>query len=318
MTYGRTSPTILHRGLAEEENLEQLGKTLGMQLEFEGQEVNVGNFRADILCRDTEDNSRVLIENQLEETDHRHLGQILTYAAGLDAHTVIWIAKKFRNEHRAALDQLNEITDDRFSCFGVEIKVWEIGNSKPALQFEIISKPNDWSRTVGREVQHIEDIDLSEAQQRKKKYWSKLRDYMVDKDTLIKWQKPGHSNDQNFSIGRANFGLTTRQNSRDNSIVIMLFMLGVDAKKHFDLLKEQQQEIEGELGISLEWEKLPEGKQSLVLFSKRDTDPANEGDWQNQHEWLASNLEKFYEVFRPRVKALNADDWERPEDEDDE
>ncbi|MCY3743675.1 MAG: DUF4268 domain-containing protein [Candidatus Poribacteria bacterium] len=306
--------------LAEEENLKQLGETLGMELEFEGQELPVGNFRADILCRNTVDGSRVLIENQLTRTDHPHLGQLLTYAAGLDARTVVWIAKEFREEHRAALDRLNEITNESFQYFGIKIKVWQIvGNSARAPQFEIVSSPNNWSRTVSRETRGFEDKDLSEAQRLKQKYWSKLRDYMIQKDTPIKWGKLGHWGDQGFSIGRGNFGLVARQNSRDNFIAIILFMLGMDAKKHFDLLKEQQQqEIEDELGISLEWKKLPEGKQSLVLFSKRDTDPANEVDWQNQHEWLASNLEKFDEVFRPRVKALNADDWEPPEDEGDE
>lgn len=99
--------------LAEEDNLNLLAETLGLQLELEAQEINVGDFRADVLCKN-EDDSWVLIENQLEETDHDHLGKILTYSSGLDAHTVIWVAKKFRDEHRAALERQNEITDERF------------------------------------------------------------------------------------------------------------------------------------------------------------------------------------------------------------
>lgn len=135
--------------LAEEENLSLLADTLNMELELEAQEVNVGGFRADILCRDTEDNSRVLIENQLEETNHTHLGQILTYAAGLNAVTVVWIAQKFREEHRAALDWQNENTEEHLRFFGVEIELWKIGGSLPAPKFNIVSKPNptdeeDW------------------------------------------------------------------------------------------------------------------------------------------------------------------------------
>ena len=91
--------------LAESENLALLGEMLGMELELEAQEIEVGDFRADILCRDTVDNSRVLIENQLERTDHDHLGKILTYSAGLNVRTVIWIAKEFRDEHLAALEK---------------------------------------------------------------------------------------------------------------------------------------------------------------------------------------------------------------------
>ena len=188
--------------LAEEENLTLLGKTLDMELELEAQEIYVGDFRADILCRN-EDGSRVLIENQLEKTDHDHLGKILTYSAGLNVHTIIWIAREFRDEQLAALDQLNEITDERFRYFGIEIKVWQIGNSARAPQFEIVCSPNNWSRTVSRDTERTVNKNLSETQQLKKKYWSALRDSMDDKDTQVKWQKPGHWNTQNFSIGRA-------------------------------------------------------------------------------------------------------------------
>ena len=302
--------------LAEEENLSLLGETLGIDLELEGQELDVGDFRADILCRNTMDGSRVLIENQLEGTDHSHLGQILTYAAGLNAHTVIWIAKKFREEHRAALDRLNEITNANFQYFGIEIKVWQIvGNSARAPQFEIVSSPNDWSRTVSRETQHVEDKDLSEPQQLKKKYWSELRDYM--KDTPVKWGKPGHWGDQAFSIGRANFGLVARQNSKDNFIATILVIGKPNAKEHFNLLKEQQQKIEKEFGESLEWEERPDRKESHILLQKTDANPQNKTDWHNQHRWFASKLKLFDEVFRPRIKALNTADWEPPEAKDD-
>jgi len=107
--------------LAEENNLALLGETIGIELELEAQEKNVGPFRADILCKDTANGHWVLIENQLERTDHTHLGQLMTYAAGLKAVTIVWIAHHFTEEHRAALDWLNEITDDRFNFFGLEI-----------------------------------------------------------------------------------------------------------------------------------------------------------------------------------------------------
>ena len=118
--------------LAEDENISQLGEAIGIDLEVESQEKNVGPFRADILARDTSANHYVLIENQLEVTDHKHLGQIMTYAAGLDAFTIIWIAKQFTEEHRAAIDWLNRITDDKINFFGIEIEVLQIGNSEKA------------------------------------------------------------------------------------------------------------------------------------------------------------------------------------------
>ena len=123
--------------LAQSENIEILGDALGLDLEVEAQERNVGPFRADILCKDLDDNSWVLIENQLERTDHNHLGQLLTYGAGLNTVTIIWIAEKFTDEHRAALDWLNDITDDSFNFFGLEVELWRIGESAPAPKFNI-------------------------------------------------------------------------------------------------------------------------------------------------------------------------------------
>lgn len=124
--------------LAQEENIALLGEAVGVELEVEAQEKSVGPFRADILCKDTSTDQWVLIENQLERTDHTHLGQLLTYGAGLNAVTIVWIAAKFTEEHRAALDWLNEITDERFNFFGLEVELWRIGDSLAAPKFNII------------------------------------------------------------------------------------------------------------------------------------------------------------------------------------
>ena len=136
--------------LAQEENMSVLCETLLMDLEVEAQEQNVGPFRADILCKDVNDGSWVLIENQLERTDHTHLGQLLTYAAGLDAVTIVWVAARFTDEHRAALDWLNDHTDEKIRFFGLEVELWKIGESIAAPKFNIISKPNEWTRSISR------------------------------------------------------------------------------------------------------------------------------------------------------------------------
>lgn len=302
--------------LAEEENLTLLGETLGMELELEGQELNVGDFRADILCRNAVDGSRILIENQLERTDHNHLGQILTYSAGLDIHTVIWIAKEFREEHRAALDRLNEITDENFQYFGIEVKVWQIGDSARAPQFEIVSKPNDWNRAVSRDTERVVSEDLSERQLQNIKFWTALRDYMIEKDSQLRFPRPGQDSFLIFSIGRSGFNMDPYFRTQKKAIGISLYASGKNATAHFYLLKEQQAEVEKEFGEPLEWEELPGRKSSRISLRKEDTDPGDETDWSNQYEWFASKLELFDKVFRPRVKALNAADW-APEAEDD-
>lgn len=134
--------------LAKEENIAMLGDAIGMYLEVESQEKSVGPFRADILAKDLATNHYVLIENQLELTNHNHLGQIMTYAAGLDAFSIVWIAKAFTEEHRAALDWLNRITDENINFFGIEVEVIQIEDSLPAPQFSVVAKPNDWTKSV--------------------------------------------------------------------------------------------------------------------------------------------------------------------------
>src|SRR5688500_12780725 len=133
--------------LAQADNLILLAESIGIELELDTREKDVGPFRADILCRDTADNW-VLIENQLERTDHTHLGQLLTYPAGLDAVTIVWIAERFTEEHRAALDWLNEKTEEGINIFGLEVELWRIGSSPTAPKFNVVCKPNEWTRSV--------------------------------------------------------------------------------------------------------------------------------------------------------------------------
>ncbi len=308
--------------LAKEENLSVLSETLGINLEFEAKEIRVGDFQADILCRDPENpenEMRVLIENQLEETDHKHLGQILTYAVGLNAYTIIWIARKFRDEHRAALDRLNEIAADKgIRFFGIEIKVYQIGNSDRAPQFEVVSSPNNWQREVSKDTQREIVKDLPERKKLNIIYWTELRDYMKDKNIQLQFPSPSPESFLIFSIGRAGFTMDPWLGRQKQEIGIRLYIKGDNAKEHFNLLKQQQNEIENAFDEPLEWHELPEKKSSRVSIHKSNTDPTNETDWNNQHEWLALKLELFDKVFRPRIKELIAEDWEPPENEYDE
>ena len=145
--------------LAQPENMTLLGKAIGIELEVETQEKSVGPFRADILCKDTTTGDWVLIENQLERTDHTHLGQLLTYAAGLEAVTVVWVAGRFTDEHRAALDWLNAITAPTYAFFALEVELWRIDDSPVAPKFNVVSKPNDWSKTLKQAASAAQNYD---------------------------------------------------------------------------------------------------------------------------------------------------------------
>ena len=309
-----TEPQHFTPWLAQEENLERLGKTLQIELELEAQEINVGGFRADLLCKNTVDGSWVLIENQLASTDHTHVGQLLTYAAGLDASTVIWIAKTFRSEHSAMLDWQNRITDERYRFFGIEVKVWQIEDSARAVQFEVVSSPNDWSRGVSRDTQRAANQELSETDKSHLRFWTGLHEYMEDKGSSLNCPAPGPWRYIVFSIGRAGFSMETHLAPTQNKISIRLCIDRDNTKAYFWLLQEQSEAIEKAFSETLEWNELPGNKRSRISLTKVDTDPLDENDWLHQYEWFTTQLEVFDTVFRERIRGLDAADW-IPEDD---
>lgn len=297
--------------LASEENISLLGNAIGIDLEVEAQEKRVGPFKADILCKDTSatENNFVLIENQLERTDHTHLGQLLTYAAGLHAVTIVWIADRFTDEHRAALDWLNEITDEDFRFFGLEIEAWRIGESKPAPKFNIISKPNDWSRDITRAAKGS-DGELSDTKKLQLEYWTAFHAKLEGSNSTIKGTKPRPQHWNNFSIGRSEFGMHASVNTQsDQFIRVGISFKGPNALAHFKLLEYQKEEIEREIEQSLEWEELPGKKESRVAIRRTNVDPTDKNSWDDQHEWIRQNLEAFDAAFRQRIRSLNADDY---------
>ncbi len=302
--------------LAQEANLALLGEAINIDLELEAQEKSVGPFRADLLCKDTVTGSWVLIENQLEKTDHTHLGQLMTYAAGLKAATIVWVAKRFTEEHRAALDWLNSITGDDFNFFGLEVELWRIGNSPIAPKFNMVSKPNDWSRTVSGAAHRIEDGTLSETKLMQREYWAALSEHLQEHGSEVRPQKPHPQHWTNFAIGRSYFSLGASMNTQKSFIQASLGLYGKEAKAHFWLLHDQKAAIESEAGLTLQWEELPGKKESRISLRKPDTDPAKQGDWPSQHEWLRIQLDKLHQVFATRVRALNADEWEGTEELD--
>ena len=301
--------------LAQEENISLLGDTIGMELEVEAREKSIGPFKADILCKDTADDHYVLIENQLERTNHTHLGQLMTYASGLHAVTIVWIANRFTDEHRSALDWLNEITGDDYKFFGLEIELWRIGDSPFAPKFNIIAKPNDWSSTISRATQNLASGELTETKRLQLDYWLKLWELIRSSGSSIRGTKARPQHWNNFSIGRSFFKLASTVNTQKNFLRVEIYLRGPFAKEHFELLRQQREEIEKELGFELEWQELPNRTASRIAIALTNANPSDKNDWARQHEWILSNLELFQDAFRHRIKNLNADDHDsEPED----
>ncbi len=295
--------------LAQPENLAVLADTLGIGLELEAQEKNVGPFRADLLCKDTGSGAWVLIENQLERTDHSHLGQLLTYASGLQAVTIVWIAARFTEEHRSTLDWLNGITDERFRFFGLEVELWRICESPAAPKFNIVSKPNNWSRSVAQAARAIDEQDLSETRLRQLAFWTAFH-RTLDRlgGPMTGHKKPRPNSWMSYATGRTDFYFCAAIKPKKR-IQAELYLQGPDAKAHFALLHRQKADIERELGCELVWDEMPGGIESRVAQVLDDADLNHEDDWPRQHDWLAGRLNAFHRVFTPRVRILDARAW---------
>jgi hypothetical protein len=285
--------------LAQEENIKILSETIGIGLVVMGQEESVGPFRADILCKDISNDHYVLIENQLEKTDHTHLGQLLTYAAGLDAVSVIWIAKNFTEEHRAALDWLNRITDDTFNFFGIEIELYKIGNSAAAPLFKIISKPNDWSKRV-----KTPNSNLTETKLLQQEYWNTLRDYMIETNSNVTPNKGLPQNWTNMAIGKSDIYLSAQLNSKEKTIAVWLNFTGDNAKENFDRCYDLAFErAKHDISDKIIWDRM-EGRKMSCAFIKTKGDFTKRDDWQNQFAWYKENLEKFAKLFRGVIREI--------------
>jgi len=291
--------------LARAENIAVLGETLNIELELEAQERAVGPFRADLLCKDIDTDRWVLIENQLERTDHTHLGQLLTYASGLEAVTIVWIAARFTEEHRSTLDWLNKITNESFRFFGLEVELWRIGTSPAAPKFNIVSKPNEWSLSVAKAARVIDAGEQSETRVMQERYWAALNTKLEEIGGPVSGKrKPQPQSWMHYRIGRSYMGIGGAMNSQKKQIRTELYLQGPPAKTFFKLLDSQKEEIERELGYPLEWQELPDGQDSRIAIFLNDADPADEADWPRQLDWLAKRINEMHRVFAPRVREI--------------
>jgi len=287
--------------LSETDNLNALADALGLsELELVATEHWVGDFKLDILCTDGDE--QVVIENQLEETDHKHLGQTIAYAAGVGAKKVIWVARSFRPEHIAALQFLNDNTTDDLSFFGVQIELWRIGDSPLAPKFEVVVRPNDWAR-AGREQARAAS-SASPIKQLQQKFWIALVERLKMSAPQIRPQKPRLQHWLNNTIGRSGFGLIITANTRGERLGVELWIPGADAKTHFANLVAQKKDIEGKLEFELDWQELPDAKGCRIATWYPNASIEDETRWDEYLEWLTQRLVRMDQVLRPVVKAL--------------
>ncbi|WP_459556418.1 DUF4268 domain-containing protein [Lacunimicrobium album] len=301
--------------LAQDTNIALLSDTIGIDLEVEAQEKNVGPFRADILCKDLATETWVLIENQLERTDHSHLGQLITYASGLEAVTIVWIAARFTDEHRAALDWLNNHTTEGLNFFGLEVELWRIGNSLAAPKFNVVSSPNDWTAQVSKGVRSVEITSQSPARDLQYRFWSGFHDYCKNNQCLFRPTKPQRQHWMALAIGRSGFNIsavaslsTSQKNSvGPNELRAELVVLNENSQAFFSLLRASEADIQSQSINQLIWHR-EDGVRMCRIYYVCDANLAEETNWLSYFEWLRIHLNDIHLIFSGRVKSLLLDD----------
>ncbi len=282
--------------LSQEENLRLLGDEIGYEIVLVQTEAAVGDFSVDILAEEENTKKKIVIENQLEITNHDHLGKLITYASGYEAGVVIWVVSDVREEHRQAIDWLNEHTDESIEFYLVKIELWQIGESPYAPKFDIISKPNDWARTVKDSAGQGE---LTETKLDQLEFWNQFKSYGLQNKTKLHLRKtyPQHWTD--ISIGNSDAHIALTINSKEGLFATELYI--PDSKELYAQLLGHKDEIEKELGEKAEWMELPGKKASRIKISKPG-DFNNKANWENYFEWLLREAEKFHSIFPKYLK----------------
>lgn len=283
-------------------HLDELGDVLGMDLELVGRESSAGDFSIDILARDLGRDEFVVIENQLEQTDHSHLGQSITYAAAVDAGVVVWVCREFREEHRAALDWLNRGLGSTTEFFGVELQVLRIDDSKPAAYFRVVAAPSNKSV---RRTSPSGDRAPTEKGLRYQEFFQRLLDELREQHRFTKARAGQPQNWYTFSSGVPGFSYGASF-ARGGRLRVELYIDRGESDENFTAfleLRAEEAAIETVLG-ELEWEQLESRRSCRIALYKDGAieDPQDELD--AHHEWLVKTLLAFREVFAPRISEL--------------
>ena len=299
-------------------NIKRLGDAIRMELEVEGVEQWVGSFRADILAHVSGENDhRVIIENQFGGTDHRHLGQILTYLAGTEgAKTILWIAETIQPDHRAAIDWLNTNTADEFSFFAIEIELGKIDGSPPAPRFNVIASPNDWTRDARSAAREVGRAPLDELGQLRVDYWSSFGKYLKEKTSTFTIRRAPPYAWIAFPIGRAGFSINAVISTGSEWVRIELYVSNDPSKEGFRALLKQKEIIERDFGEPLEWQELPRRKAWRIAISRQGVSPADKTQREDIHRWMLAKMEQFRKVFAARVRSLSLAAESEPLEED--
>jgi hypothetical protein len=256
-------------------------------------EVAIGSFSADIVAQDA-DGSKIVIENQYGDTDHAHLGKMLTYAAGVDAKVIIWVTEQARDEHKRAIEFLNSNTTDDLNFFLVQVEAWKIGDSKPAPRFNAIESPNEWARAIKIAGKGKTD----ELKMIKFNFWQKVKDYGQEVADNLPWRDHSYDHWYNLSVGSSIAYITMYVNADRTHKVAVTYEFWPKSKDKtaYDELFSHKEEIETELGMKLEWARKDKNQFSWARITK-DGDYRDELQQDEIAKWFVDMATRFYKVI---------------------
>lgn len=285
--------------LSQDENLQLLSEEIGIDISLIQTEANVGKFSVDILAEEENTGRKIVIENQLETTNHDHLGKIITYASGFDAEIVIWIVKDVRDEHKQAIDWLNEHTDDKINIFAIRMELWQIGDSPNAPKFQVVSKPNDWAKAIKKSTTQS---DLSDRRIMQLEFWTQFKEYAASQKSSLRLRKayPQHWYDISIGSSKSHLSLVV---DADNEQIRCEFYIP-NSKSLFKVLQDNKDAIEAKLQpYVLEWMEL-DGKKASRIRTIYGIDVGNSENWEKSFKWLAVTAQDFHSVFSDQLKKI--------------
>ena len=274
------------------ENVDLLADAVGLDITVDETESSVGDFNVDIYASETGTDRKIIIENQLEDTDHDHLGKLITYASGKGADVVIWVVKHAREEHKAAVEWLNNHTDDKIGFFLCEIKLFQIGDSQIAPAFTVVERPNDWTKEIRKTA------SANSTQQQRLEYWQAFNDYAFSDanfSRIFNKRKPTTDHWMDFSIGSSACHIDVSQIQKRKAVDVELYIN--DDKELFKSLFAHKDEIEKNMEMELEWKELPERKASRILIEKT-VDLDDRATWPEQFDYIMDTCIKMKRAFK--------------------
>lgn len=283
--------THFTKWLAKEENLSILGKEIDMELELIESESSVGSFSADIYAKEVGTGKKVIIENQLEATNHDHLGKIITYAAGKDAEIIVWLVSEAREEHRNAIDWLNEHTDMEIGFFLIEMELWSIDGSNPALKFNVVQRPNNWAKTIKA------SNGMNDTEKAKLNYWQAYYNVAINDSEFTKVFNPHKASSDHWStlaVGSSKYYISLLVNT-GKSGKIGIEITVPDNKELGQFFIDNIKLFEDALGLS--GDAYNASKQSGIRFYKSHCNIKDSSKWDEFIKWHMSSAIKFKKIL---------------------